>query len=122
MEQCIDRIRLLNRLAAVRFARRHSSPSRSFTVEDCLRIIREQPPLRAWVPVSERLPRPETEVLCAFDSGEVCSLWQDWALSPDEDPFLYGAEPSFARTRRVTHWMPLPQPPEKGGSSCLTTT
>ncbi len=122
MQQSIDRIRLLNRLTATRFLRRHSSPARPFTVEDCLRIVREQPPAQPWIPVEERLPSPETEVLCAFDSGEVCSLWQDWALSPDEDPFLYGADPSFSRTRRATHWMPLPQPPEKGESSCPTTT
>lgn len=118
----IDRVRLLNQLLSTRFARRHSRPSRPFTVEDCLRIVREQPPLRHWIPVTERLPRPETEVLCAFDSGQVCSLWQDWALSPDEDPFLYGEDPSFSRTRRATHWMPLPQAPEKGGFPCPTTT
>ena len=118
----IDRVRLLNQLLSTRFARRHSRPARPFTVEDCLRIVREQPPLRLWIPVEERLPRPETEVLCAFEGGQVCSLWQDWALSQDEDPFLYGEDPSFSRSRRVTHWMPLPQAPEKGGCACRTTT
>ena len=120
-EQYIDRFQLLNRLTETRFLRRHQRPAQSFTVGDCLRIIREQPGAGNWIPVSERLPRPETEVLCAFDSGEVCSLWQDWALSRDEDPFLYGADPDFRRVKRATHWLPLPLPPERGGVPCPTT-
>ena len=71
--------------------------------------------------MTERLPLPETEILCAFDSGEVCSLWQDWALSQDEDPFLYGQDPGFSRSKRATHWMPLPPAPGRGGAACPTT-
>jgi hypothetical protein len=120
-EQYIDRYRLLNALAEERFTRRHGRPARPFTVADCLRIVRGLPGAGLWIPVAERLPLPETEVLCAFDSGEVCSLWQDWAHSRDEDPFLYGEDPSFRRVKRATHWMPLPLPPEKGGAPCPTT-
>ena len=102
MQQYIDRCQLLNKLAVIRFYRKHSSPARPFTVE-------------------ERLPQPETEVLCAFDSGEVCSLWQDWSLSRDEDPFLYGDLADFSAVKRATHWMPLPPSPRKGGAVCPTT-
>lgn len=121
MQQYIDRYRLLNTLAETRFHRRHGQPPKPFTVADCLRIVRELPGAWLWVPVTERLPLPETEVLCAFDSGEVCSLWQDWAVSRDEDPFLCGEDASFRRARRATHWMPLPLPPEGGGAPCPTT-
>ncbi len=117
----IDRYQLLNALTGARFLRRHGQPVRPFTVADCLRIVRELPGAAVWIPVAERLPLPETEVLCAFDSGEVCSLWQDWAHSRDEDPFLYGEDPSFRRVKRATHWMPLPMPPEKGDASCPIT-
>lgn len=112
MIQAIDRFALLNTLSQERFARRHSTPRRPFTVADCLRLIREQPPALSWVSVSKHLPPPETEVLCAFEGGGVCSLWQDWAHSRDEDPFLYGEDPTFQKARRVTHWMPLPPGPE----------
>ena len=112
MTRAIDRCRLLNALSQERFARRHSTPRRPFTVADCLRLIREQPPAFGWIPVSKQLPLPETEVLCAFEGGGVCSLWQDWALSGEEDPFLYGEDPTFQHARRVTHWMPLPPGPE----------
>ena len=118
MQQYIDRCQLLNKLAVIRYSRRHSKPSRPFTVDDCLRIVRDFPPSHLWVPVTERLPQPETVVLCAFDSGEVGSLRQAWSLSQAEDPFLHEAEPSLGR---ATHWMPLPKAPGKGGAACPTT-
>ena len=121
MNQAIDRFRLLNALSQERFARRHSTPRRPFTVADCLRLIREQPSALSWIPVSKLLPPPETEVLCAFEGGGVCSLWQDWAHSRDEDPFLYGDLADFSSTKRATHWMPLPPSPRKGGAACPTT-
>lgn len=121
MQQYIDRYRLLNALTEERFRRRRDHPVRPFTVSDCLRLVRELPGAGVWIAVTERLPLPETEVLCAFDSGEVCSLWQDWALSQDEDPFLYGQDPGFSRSKRATHWMPLPPAPGRGGAACPTT-
>ena len=121
MQQYIDRCQLLNTLTDTRFLRRHGRPARPFTVADCLRIVRELPGAGLWIPVTERLPLPETEVLCAFDSGEVCSLWQDWSLSRDEDPFLYGDLADFSAVKRATHWMPLPPSPRKGGAACPTT-
>ena len=121
MQQSIDRYQLLNTLTETRFTRRHQRPARPFTVADCLRIVRELPGALRWVPVTERLPRPEMEVLCAFDSGEVCSLWQDWAGSGDQDPFLYGEDPDFRRVKRATHWMPLPLPPKEGGETWPAT-
>lgn len=121
MQQYIDRCQLLNKLAVIRFYRRHSSPARPFTVEDCLSIVRDFPAAHLWIPVSERLPQPETEVLCALDSGEVCSLRQSWSSSPESDPFLCRREQTSGRAARATHWMPLPPPPGKGGSSCPAT-
>ena len=117
----IDRRLLLNCLTQERFNRRHSSPARPFTVGDCLRLIREQPAAARWIPVEEKLPPPETEVLCAFDSGDRCSLWQNWAQAPHAEPFLYGEDATFQVCRRVTHWLPLPPPPEKGECPCPTT-
>ena len=60
---------------------------------------------RRWVPVEERLPEAESQamVVTNYASNPVCA-WFDgnvWTLDLDE--------PAFAS---VTHWMPLPKPPE----------
>lgn len=62
-----------------------------------------------WIPVTERLPEPEVDVLALFDNGDTESLWQNWAVTNNlvyDD--LYDLPP-----RTVTHWMPLPEWPEE---------
>lgn len=54
-----------------------------------------------WIPCSERLPEVGVEVLVYSESdGEAVDY--------------YGGE--FFRWPDVTHWMPLPEPPEEGGN------
>ena len=118
----LERFQLLNAMINEQYIRRHSRPARRFTVMDCMVMVAGYPAALDWIPVTKRLPQPETQVLCAFDSGEVCSLWQDWAQSRDEDPFLYGEDPDFSRCKRATHWMALPPAPEKEAEPCRTTT
>jgi hypothetical protein len=70
-----------------------------------------------WIPVSERLPEIDTNVLAAFVDGKrrsrVCEvLFTDFS-DEDEPPKPewcddYGRIPHSD----VTHWMPLPEPPE----------
>ena len=72
---------------------------------------------RRWIPVSERLPEIDTNVLAAFVDGKrrsrVCEvLFTDFS-DEDEPPKPewcddYGRIPHSD----VTHWMPLPEPPE----------
>jgi len=59
-----------------------------------------------WIPVSERLPKMNIEVI-TWDGDEIISdrLWE-----PD------GGKIGFSLTgagREVTHWMPLPAPPQE---------
>ena len=72
-------------------------------------------PVTGWIPVKERLPEPETEVLAAFDDGYVWAMWQKWSLADEyeegESPFDYYKDVG-AGIHTVTHWMPLPNPPE----------
>jgi hypothetical protein len=66
--------------------------------------------LRGWISVSERMPQFGVKVLAYCES---------WGTNADH-PFLahHGGAIGFIDTRRgslmggVTHWMPLPEPPE----------
>jgi len=58
-----------------------------------------------WIDVAERMPDDDTNVIVASDTEAVFSAYWDgdsW-LSPEE----------CRRIRsRITHWMPLPEPPQ----------
>ena len=56
-----------------------------------------------WVPVAERLPEPEVDVLCYGPNMLQADL--PWIIFVD----WYGSKPDFGRG--VTHWMSLPHPP-----------
>ena len=68
-----------------------------------------------WIPVSERLPEDGESVLIAVDSAfaPYCHVYEafhhsaatQWATA--NGLYFHGVE--YAR---VTHWMPLPEPPE----------
>ena len=66
-----------------------------------------------WISVNDSLPEPRTDVLAAWDDGEVWSLWQSWANSEEDNPFTYFIDPIEGTTHYVTHWMPLPEPPKE---------
>ena len=74
-------------------------------IEDDLRKrIAELEAAQRWIPVSERLPEDWTMVL--FTNGVTRGIGQF-----DKDGFYdYWYEYSF--NKPVTHWMPLPNPPE----------
>lgn len=65
-----------------------------------------------WIPVTERLPEPNTEVLI-FSGGFVdiggCEKFYDF--DSDEVVRWYVKEVGFSA--EVTHWMPLPKPPKE---------
>ena len=67
--------------------------------------IEELEEKQRWIPVSERLPEPYEKVIAlAKDCMNV-----DWVLPEDLREVGKGA---FARLYNVTHWIPLPTPPE----------
>ena len=74
-------------------------------IEDALQArIAELEQQQRWIPVSERLPEDWTMVL--FTNGVTRGIGQF-----DKDGFYdYWYEYSF--NKPVTHWMPLPNPPE----------
>lgn len=72
-----------------------------------------RPMVSPWVPVSERLPETEQyPVLVAHQSGAVRLVF---GISPFIDGDWMGYyEPSLQGRflRGITHWMPLPAPPD----------
>lgn len=66
--------------------------------------------VQQWIPVTERLPentgRYLTGNIRANDEKCVFDLWFDcgeWYIDENDDEFIY----------KVTHWMPLPEPPKE---------
>ena len=56
-----------------------------------------------WIPVTERLPKDDRQVLACTKKGKAFSAhydhkWKSWSVS---------------HTVKITHWMPLPEPPKE---------
>lgn len=61
-----------------------------------------------WISVEERLPEKQANFLIADDKGHMeIALWTK----------QFGWFSGSNRVKKVTHWMPLPEPPKmKGGA------
>lgn len=113
----------ISREAAVKIAQKYglangSVLGRHSGLADCIAIeIEGLPsadvePVRRWIPCSERTPEVDDNYLCVyhFEAGNrnyVSTL------------FFYATDPSThfqcegLRGLKVTHWMPIPVPPEE---------
>ena len=60
-----------------------------------------------WIPVNERLPEPNTETLVLTDAGSIRQGYIGHATG-------HWCSGGFVMVPTVTHWRPLPQPPQKG--------
>lgn len=68
--------------------------------------------MRSWISVKEKAPRRFECVLCYYPDKEYGSK-----IMVDFNQYDAGETPHFSNQRlwgRVTHWMPLPEPPEEG--------
>lgn len=59
-----------------------------------------------WIPVTERLPERNAEVLVCDTREDYVSIWEHIG-----DGLWFGNEVIWA-TEDITHWMPLPEPPK----------
>lgn len=77
-------------------------------VLDALIAVHQVKPYRdaycGWISVKDRLPKPRTEVL-AFRKGIIYIVWYDKGIGEWRSD-------EWGCFNDVTHWMPLPKPPE----------
>lgn len=60
-----------------------------------------------WIKVTDKLPDYDELVLWFTEDGH---YWVE-ALDKDGNPWLFGTQVEGFNTPPVTHWQPLPEPP-----------
>lgn len=102
----IDANAMLNELKPLGFEAEHSA----VLLSDVSKIMREwverQPtltPPNEWVSVEERLPEHLKDVIALYRNGRIDIDWVD-----SSGDFKFGS-----LFDGVTHWMPLPAPPDR---------
>lgn len=80
---------------------RGNSVSRDEVLEFMLAFNHPKP---NWIPCSERMPEANTRVLIWWIDGVNCATLYGSVWETDEG--------NFPEVGSVTHWMPLPEPPE----------
>lgn len=89
------------------YGMKHDDPDGRYGLHKLGWLAYSYPPAQQrWIPVSERLPERRRRVLC-------------WLSYPDIEEIIvenqyYGNGMWMVESEAVTHWMPLPEPPEEG--------
>ncbi len=69
----------------------------------------------SWISCSERMPE-DTKMLLAFSQGEIVAAYWNWVVNPiDYKKYRAFTYLSGNILDDVTHWMPLPEPPQHDG-------
>jgi hypothetical protein len=87
-------------------------------LHDIIRLVKQMDAQNGWIPVSEKLPEHENNVLAVLD-GQVrimCYLtirqsgeyFKEWAMVYD----ALGGDAHFDDEYYPTHWMEVPKPPK----------
>ncbi|EER3272919.1 DUF551 domain-containing protein [Escherichia coli] len=66
-----------------------------------------------WISCSDRMPE-DTKMLLAFSQGEIVAAYWNWVVNPiDYKKYRAFTYLSGYILDDVTHWMPLPEPPQE---------
>ena len=116
-EAAVEYIKTLEKtVVETREQARQTAETATFCMANIARPVKRVK--QEWISVKDRLPDDEKEVLCWYLSGDgncyhtigVClqeTYGNVWSTEADRDECGYGCE-------KVTHWMPLPEPPKEG--------
>lgn len=66
-----------------------------------------------WVPVAERLPEPYVDVAVCRCDGVNRTVGVEYVIMRDDLVPAWSKDYISWKTR-VTHWMPMPEPPKEG--------
>lgn len=98
---------------ACRAAMLHSAEPVSQTYK--LNKLSGTPPVTpdGWISCSDRMPE-DTKMLLAFSQGEIVAAYWNWVVNPiDYKKYRAFTYLSGNILDDVTHWMPLPEPPQE---------
>jgi len=71
-----------------------------------------------WISVKDRLPEDRQEVLTYWpmrDQIQVQRYYYEYTSAEDGPWFMFGWQNHLLSEGRITHWMPLPDPPKGDG-------
>lgn len=72
--------------------------------------------IQEWIPVSERLPELNTDVLVCDAKYGYFGVWSLGRYKNKDALYWEDDGGWFKSLDDVTHWMPLPEPPKGGGA------
>lgn len=66
-----------------------------------------------WISVKDRLPENTDDVLVIGDGWDGMNWWRIYFMEDNVWFTIDGDEVNKASQLKITHWMPLPEPPKK---------
>ena len=84
--------------------------------QNLITLMNEDPEME-WIPVTERLPEVDKNVLVFACGNEITIGRMKRQTENGYHVFIicHGIARELARPGRITHWMPLPEPPKEDG-------
>lgn len=79
--------------------------------EACVRAVDYAPTIGGWISVQDRLPEERGRYLCWFGKNTLCVGADIATYLPEWHGF--GILETDTVLQNITHWMPLPEPPEE---------
>lgn len=103
MARAIDKQTMLNLIIEAKRTDPETGSFAEWLAEYLAEHLPTLTPPNEWVNRNERLPEWRVDVLVLYDSGKIDINWAD-SVGEFMYENIYG---------RVTHWMPLPAPPDR---------